>query len=134
MFDVTESGEAPNKNYAYTVNTQYKATLASVLGIGADSKDEDFAAKVAELGKDNSDEVQNFANAFTTKALEGKLEATATSGKITEDSNKTSYTFNNLTVKLLSCICNRWKRDSVFFSYSRFTNKYSKLKNRSTKH
>ena len=97
LFDVTESGEAPNKNYAYTVNTQYKATLASVLGIGADSKDEDFAAKVAELGKDNSDEVQNFANAFTTKALEGKLEATATSGKITEDSNKTSYTFNNLT-------------------------------------
>ena len=97
LFDVTESGEAPNKNYAYTVNTQYKATLASVLGIGADSKDEDFAAKVAELGKDNSDEVQNFANAFTTRALEGKLEATATSGKITEDSNKTSYTFNNLT-------------------------------------
>ena len=96
MFDVTESGEAPNKNYAYTVNTQYKATLASVLGIGANSKDEDFAAKVAELGKDNSDEVQNFANAFTTKALEGKLEATATSGKITEDSNKPSYTFNIL--------------------------------------
>lgn len=95
LFDVTESGEAPNKNYAYTVNTQYKDTLASVLGIGADSKDEDFAAKVAELGKDNSVEVQNFANTFTTKALEGKLAATVTSGKITEE-NKTSYTFDNL--------------------------------------
>ena len=82
LFDVTESGEAPNKNYAYTVNTQYKATLASVLGIGADSKDEEFAAKVTELGKDNSTEVQNFANTFTTKALESKLAVTATSGKL----------------------------------------------------
>lgn len=97
LFDVTESGEGQNKNYAYTVNTQYKATLASVLGINADSKDEEFAAKVTGLGKANSTEVQNFANTFTTKALEGKLLATATSGKITEDNNKTSYTFNNLT-------------------------------------
>ena len=97
LFNVTESGEAPNKNYAYTVNTQYKATLASVLGIGADSKDEEFAAKVTTLGKDNSTEVQNFANTFTTKALENKLAATETSGKITKDSNKTSYTFDNLT-------------------------------------
>lgn len=97
LFDVTESGEAPNKNYAYTVNTQYKATLASVLGIGADSKDEEFATEVTKLGKDNTTEVQNFANTFTTKALEGKLQATETSGKITKDSNKTSYTFDNLT-------------------------------------
>lgn len=97
LFDVTESGEGQNKNYAYTVNTQYKATLASVLNIAETSKDEDFAAAVTKLGKDNATGVQNFANAFTTKALEGKLEATATSGKITEDSNKTSYTFNNLT-------------------------------------
>lgn len=97
LFDVTESGEAPNKNYAYTVNTKYKATLANVLGIAADSKDEAFAAEVTKLGADNTTGVQNFANTFTTKALESKLEATATSGKITEDSNKTSYTFNNLT-------------------------------------
>ena len=96
LFDVTESGEAPNKNYAYTVNTKYKATLASVLGIGADSKDEEFAAAVTKLGKDNATGVQNFANTFTTKALESKLDATATSGKIAEDSNKTSFTFNNL--------------------------------------
>ena len=96
LFDVTESGEAPNKNYAYTVNTKYKATLASVLGIGADSKDEEFAEAVTKLGADNTTGVQNFANTFTTKALESKLDATATSGKIAEDSNKTSFTFNNL--------------------------------------
>ena len=96
LFDVTESGEGQNKNYAYTVNTQYKDTLATVLGIGADSKDEEFAEAVTKLGADNTTGVQNFANTFTTKALEGKLAATATSGKITEDSNKTSYTFNDL--------------------------------------
>ena len=95
LFDVTESGEAPNKNYAYTVNTQYRATLASVLGISANSKDEAFAEAVTQLGTDNSTEVQNFANTFTTKALEGKLAATATSNKIL-DSN-TAYTFSDLS-------------------------------------
>lgn len=95
LFDVTESGEGQNKNYAYTVNETYKKTLATVLNIAETSKDEDFAAAVTKLGSDNATEVQNFANTFTTKALEGKLEATTTSGKITEE-NKTSYTFNNL--------------------------------------
>ena len=95
LFDVTESGEAPNKNYAYTVNTQYKATLASVLGISANSKDEAFAEAVTQLGTDNSTEVQNFANTVTTKASEGKLAATATSNKIL-DSN-TAYTFSDLS-------------------------------------
>jgi len=94
LFDVTESGKAPNKNYAYTVNTQYKATLASVLKIAETSKDEDFAAAVAKLGKDNSPEVQNFANDFTATALKNKLSATKTSNKITE--SKTSYDFNEL--------------------------------------
>lgn len=94
LFDVTESGEGQNKNYAYTVNTQYKDTLATVLGIGADSKDEEFAEKVTQLGSDNSTEVQNFANTFTTKALEGNLQATATSNKIAD--SKTSYEFTGL--------------------------------------
>ena len=84
LFDVTESG-----------TTGSKKTLATVLNIAETSKDEDFAAAVTKLGSDNATEVQNFANTFTTKALEGKLEATTTSGKITEE-NKTSYTFNNL--------------------------------------
>jgi len=94
LFDVTESGEAPNKNYAYTVNAAYKATLASVLNIAETAKDEEFAEAVTKLGSDNSTGVQNFANTFTTKALEGKLAATATSNKI-EDS-KTTYTFSDL--------------------------------------
>ena len=86
LFDVTESGKAPNKNYAYTVNTQYKATLASVLKIAETSKDEEFAASVTKIGKDNSTEVQNFANDFTAKALTSNLAATKTSGKITNPS------------------------------------------------
>ena len=94
LFDVTESGEAPNKNYAYTVNTQYKATLESVLKITENSKDEEFAAKVTELGKDNTPGVQKFANDFTATALTSKLSATATSNKITE--SKTSYEFTGL--------------------------------------
>lgn len=95
LFDVTESGKAPNKNYAYTVNTQYKATLASVLNIAEISKDEEFAAAVTNLGNDNDAKVQKFANDFTTKALTDKLLATTNSGKITEE-NKTSYKFENL--------------------------------------
>ena len=90
LFDVTESGEAPNKNYAYTVNTQYKDTLARVLGIGADSKDEEFAKKVA----DKATNIQQFANTFTTEALKNNLTATETSGKIAEST--TSHEFTGL--------------------------------------
>lgn len=97
LFDVTESNSGETTNYAYTVNDTYKVALAGVLNIPETSKDEEFAAAVTKLGADNTNGVQNFANAFTTKALEGKLEVTATSEKITEDINKTSYTFNNLT-------------------------------------
>lgn len=94
LFDVTESGEGQNKNYAYTVNTQYKNALASVLKISETSKDEEFAAEVTKLGADNATEVQKFANDFTAKALTDKLGATKTSGKITE--SKTSYKFTGL--------------------------------------
>lgn len=94
LFDVTESGEGQNKNYAYTVNTQYKATLASVLGISADSKNEAFAEAVTQLGADNSTGVQKFANDFTAKALTNNLSATATSNKITE--SKIFYDFTEL--------------------------------------
>lgn len=99
LFDVTESGTTESKNYAYTVNTAtgYKDALVSVLGspITATSTDEQFAAAVLAIGSNNSTEVQNFANNFTTYALKNSLKATATSNKITEE-NKTSYTFNNL--------------------------------------
>lgn len=95
LFDVTESGEGQKKNYAYTVNTQYKAALASVLNIAEASKDEKFAAAVTKLGTDHSTEVQKFANDFTADALTKNLSATVNSGKITEE-NKLSYTFDNL--------------------------------------
>ena len=95
LFDVTESGKALNKNYAYTVNTQYKATLASVLNIAETSKDEEFAAAVTKIGTDNSTEVQNFANVFTATALKNNLSATKTSKKFTDSA--TFYEFTNLT-------------------------------------
>ena len=94
LFDVTESSTAEAKNYAYTVNTQYKNALASVLKISETSKDEEFAAEVTKLGADNATEVQKFANDFTAKVLTDKLGATKTSGKITE--SKTSYKFTGL--------------------------------------
>ena len=98
LFDVTESGTTGSKNYAYTVNTEtgYKNALVSVLGspITAASTDEQFAAAVSAIGSNNSIEVQNFANKFTTCALTNSLAATATSGKITE--SKTTYEFTDL--------------------------------------
>ena len=81
-----------------TVNTAsgYKDALVSVLGspITASSTDEQFAAAVLALGSNDSTEVQNFANKFTAYALTNSLAATATSGKIAEENQK-SYTFNN---------------------------------------
>lgn len=96
LFDVTESGEAPNKNYAYTVNaaTGYKEAIKSALGTSfAGTTDEEYAAAVLAL-KDTEGAVQQFANDFTAKALTDSLGATKTSGKITE--SKTSYEFTGL--------------------------------------
>ena len=98
LFDVTESKAGETTNYAYTVNTAsgYKDALVSVLGssITASSTDEQFAAAVLAIGSNDSVEVQNFANKFTTYALTNSLAATATSGKIEE--SKTSYDFTKL--------------------------------------
>ncbi len=91
LFDVKESGTTESKNYAYTVNTQYKAALANVLSIPETSKDEEFAKAVA----DKTATIQQFANDFTAKALTDNLGVTKTSGKITGE-NTTSYTFNDL--------------------------------------
>lgn len=98
LFDVTESGEGQNKNYAYTVNTEtgYKDTIKSALGTSfTGTTDEEYAAAVLAL-KDTEGAVQKFANDFTADALTKNLTATATSNKITEEENKTSYTFNSL--------------------------------------
>lgn len=89
LFDVTESGTTESKNYAYTVNpaTGYKDVLVAALNnkaITASSTDEDIANAVRNIGNSDTKEVQNFANAFTTKALttSPKLEATAKSEKL----------------------------------------------------
>lgn len=98
LFDVTESGTTESKNYAYTVNTAtgYKDAIKSALGTSfTGTTDEEYAAAVLAL-KGTEGAVQKFANDFTADALKKNLSATETSGKITEDSNKTSYTFNNL--------------------------------------
>lgn len=98
LFDVTESGEAPNKNYAYTVNTAsgYKDALVSVLGspITASSTDEQFAAAVLALKDTDGTKIQKFANDFTAYALKNSLAATKTSGKITD--SRTAYEFTDL--------------------------------------
>ena len=97
---MTESGTTESKNYAYTVNaaTGYKDVLVAALNnkaITASSTDEDIANAVRNIGNSDTKEVQDFANAFTTKALttSPKLEATAKSEKL---GDVTSYTFNDL--------------------------------------
>ena len=100
LFDVTESGTTGAKNYAYTVNTAagYKDVLVAALNtatITTSSTDEDIANAVRNIGNSDTKEVQNFANAFTTKALtkSPKLDATTDSGKL---GDVTSYKFTGL--------------------------------------
>ncbi len=101
LFDVTESsGTTGSKNYAYTVNTatDYKDVLVDALNnptITTSSTDEDIATAVRNIGNSDTKEVQNFANAFTTKALTKipKLDATTDSGKL---GDVTSHKFTSL--------------------------------------
>ena len=100
LFNVTESGTTGSKNYAYTVNTAagYKDVLVAALNnsaITASSTDEAIANAVKNIGDNDSKGVQNFANAFTTKALtkSPKLDATANSGKL---GDLVSYKFAGL--------------------------------------
>lgn len=94
LFDVTESKSGETTNYAYTVNDTYKGTLASVLNIQENSTNEQIVQAVVDLKAEPENQVQNFANKFTAKALTDKLGVTKTSGKITE--SKTSYEFTGL--------------------------------------
>lgn len=98
LFDVTESGTTGSKNYAYTVNIVegYKDTLRVALGTGfTGTVDADYADAILKLGADNTENVQNFANEFTTQALTRtpKLAATADSGKL---GDVTSFGFTGL--------------------------------------
>lgn len=87
LFDVTTSTSGKTTNYAYTVNTAtgYKDALEEVLNVkGQNLTDAQIAEKVANLGEDNNQDVQNFANSFTKKALTAspKLVATKSEGPI----------------------------------------------------
>lgn len=95
LFDVTES-ESPTtsettKNYAYTVNDTYKRTLAKVLKIQENVKNEDFVSAVEKQKTDGT--VQKFANDFTTEALTNNLTETTNSEKL---GDVTSYNFTGL--------------------------------------
>lgn len=94
LFDVTTSTSGETTNYVYTVNDTYKDTLAEALGIANTSTNDQFVKAVSRLKTETKDEVQKFANDFTSKALTKQLDATVNSGKFNE--SKTSYTFNNL--------------------------------------
>ena len=88
LFDLTVNGEG---GHAYTVNTTYKDTLKTVLGMTQENPtDEEFYNAVK--GKEST--IQTFANDFTSAALTGNLTETASSGKITTDGK--SYTFTGL--------------------------------------
>ena len=128
LFDVTESKSGETTNYAYTVNNTYKAALASVLKIGETSKDEDFVKAVA----DQEATIQQFANDFTAKALTDNLGATKTSEKIAE--SKTSYEFTGLDAGYYLVYVTGGKEIQSSLVTVDADNKYSKLKNRSTKH
>ena len=78
--------------------TGYKEVLVAALNNSAiteSSTDEAIADAVRNIGNNDSTEVQNFANAFTTQALtkNPKLDATANSGKL---GDVTFYEFTGL--------------------------------------
>lgn len=89
LFDLSVSGD----KYAYTVNDEYKALIAQVLGLEGTATSEELYNKLAGYTSDSPD-VQKFADDFTTAALNNKTTETETSNKITDAVE--SYTFNDL--------------------------------------
>lgn len=82
LFDLSVGGD----NYAYVVNGIYKTAIATALGIQDTSTSEELYNKLAAY-KNNSAEIQKFADDFTTAALTAGTEATETAeklGKVTE--------------------------------------------------
>lgn len=99
LFDLSTSNSGDKTNYAYTVNTAtgYKDAIKSALGTKlTGTTDEDYAKAVLNLGKDNSDAVQKFANDFTEYALKNGSTVVATTSKKITGENTTSHVFNGL--------------------------------------
>lgn len=99
LFDLSTSNSGDKTNYAYTVNTAtgYKDAIKSALGTKlTGTTDEDYAKAVLNLGKDNSDAVQKFANDFTEYALKKGTTVQATTSEKITGKNTTSHEFNGL--------------------------------------
>lgn len=99
LFDLSTSNSGDKTNYAYTVNTAtgYKDAIKSALGTKlTGTTDEDYAKAVLNLGKDNSDAVQKFANDFTEYALKNGTKVQATTSEKITGKNTTSHVFNGL--------------------------------------
>ena len=79
LFDLSVSGD----NYAYVVNETYREAIATALGMGSDATNKDLYDKLAAY-TENSDDIQNFADAFTTAALKANTSETQSSGKLGE--------------------------------------------------
>lgn len=79
LFDLSVSGSS----YAYVVNETYKTAIATALGIQDTSTSEELYNKLADY-KNNSAEIQKFADDFTTAALTAGTEATVTAEKLGE--------------------------------------------------
>ena len=79
LFDLSVSGSS----YAYVVNETYKTAIATALGIQDTSTSEELYNKLANY-KNNSAEIQKFADDFTTAALTAGTEATVTAEKLGE--------------------------------------------------
>lgn len=88
LFDLSVSGD----NYAYVVNETYREAIATALSMSSDATNEALYEKLASY-TENSTDIQNFADAFTTAALKAGTKETATSGKLDK---VTEYKFTGL--------------------------------------
>ena len=77
-------------HYAYTVNEQYKAMIATALGQPGTATNEELYQAISNL---KGEVIQKFADDFTAAELTSNTGETQTSGKL---GNVTEYTFNNL--------------------------------------
>ena len=88
LFDLTVSGS----HYAYTVNKQYKAMIATALGLETGASSEALYNKLVGF-QENHSEIQKFADDFTAAVLKNNIDATGNSEKL---GDVTDYTFNSL--------------------------------------
>ena len=88
LFGLSVSGD----NYAYTVNENYKSSIATALGLQETATSEELYNNLARYTA-NSSELQKFADDFTTAALKAGTSETKASGKL---NGVTEYKFTDL--------------------------------------